>query len=352
MRNRIYEYIWAGPDGQYVHRIIQAVTQRDRGWSRWKMETCPPIEKPAVTPDEFNEARASVKRIAIGKKLRPHPMGSLNLDFLKVEDEETSMEKFKDPSRWKLPDLDTFKNKIAEDDFELGFGKSEKEKAQIIEAKASKTWRALRIGRRTRLAAFDRIDDWQNINAVFEDPKDVQSQDQEDEVEEGEKGRVPEDSQTVIVCGPTGVGKSALIALLQERQPRVFQKLVRHTTRPPKEGEVDGQDFHFVDSATFNRMSDNDQFLEVTNKSDGFDYGTSSKAANSIKDSDKVPIMEMDREVSCFLEVYFFDHNMLTCFLIVYTKHQGLEICSSHHLPLSTQHRRTGESVEESRHTP
>ncbi|KAI1878076.1 uncharacterized protein JN550_000258 [Neoarthrinium moseri] len=293
MRNRIYEYIWAGPDGQYVHRIIQAVTQRDKGWSRWKQETCPNIERPAVTPDAFNEAKASAKRMATNKRLRPHPMASLSLDFLKVEDEETAMGKFKDAARWKLPELASFKDKISEDDLELDFAKSEKEKTHIIEAKASKTWRALRIASRSRLAAFDKIDDWQDISAVFADPN-APGVKEEDE-EEGEVGRKPEDTLPIIISGPTGVGKSALIAMLQEKQPRVFQKLLQHTTRQPNEGEIDGQDYHFVDSATFNRMSDNDQIAFMSSKED-VDFGISNKLAGSIQEAGKVPILELDHE--------------------------------------------------------
>ncbi|KAH8199075.1 hypothetical protein TruAng_006762 [Truncatella angustata] len=292
MRKRMYDYIFAGPDGAYVHRILMAVTQRDKGWTRWKMETCQPMEKPAVTPAEFNDARESVKRMATSKRLRPHPMGSLNLDFLKAEDEETAMDKFKDPARWKLPDLLTFKNKIAEDDLELDFAKSEKEKAQIIEAKASKTWRALRIAGRTRLAALDRIDDWQDISAVFEEPK--ASSTEEVKEEEGEVGRVPEDMQPIIISDPEGANKSTLVIMLQERQPHVFQRVVRHTTRQPTGSEIDGQDYHFVDAAAFNRMSDNDQFVEVTNQ-DGYDIATSTKAIDTIKESGKVPLLEMDR---------------------------------------------------------
>lgn len=291
---KIEDYINHGPDGAYAHRILQAVTQREKGWTRWKMETCPPMQKAAVTAAEFNEARESAKKLATSKRLRPHPMGSLNLDFLKVEDEDSALEKLKDPARWKLPELETYKNMIANDNLELEFAKTEKEKAQIIEAKASKTWRALRIASRTRISALDRIDDWQDISAVFEDPKQAKPAEEEEEV--GEAGRFPDDKQCIIIGGPQGVGKSALIARLQEKQPRVFKKVIRHTTRQAKEGEVDGQDFNFVDAPTFNRMSDNDQFAEVTNK-DGFDIATSHKALDSIKESGKVPLLELDHAV-------------------------------------------------------
>ncbi|KAK7987619.1 hypothetical protein PG989_007934 [Apiospora arundinis] len=293
IKKRINDYILSGPDGQYVHRIIQSVTSRDKGWTRWKMEGCPPISKKPVTPEEFNEARASAKRMATSKRLRPHPMGSLNLDFLKEEDGETAMAKFKDPARYQLPDIAIFKAKIAEDDLNLDFAKSEKEKSDILEAKASKTWRALRLARRSRIAALDKIDDWQKIDVVFEDPKAVTEEPEEEE--EGEVGRKPDDKRLIIISGPSGVGKSALVSKLLERQPRVFKKLAVHTTRKPAEGETDGDEFQFVESGPFNALLDGDKFFSFVTR-EGADYGASRPSVDSIGESGKTPIVQLDQE--------------------------------------------------------
>ncbi|KAK7923253.1 hypothetical protein PG985_007324 [Apiospora marii] len=293
IKKRINEYIFNGPDGQYVHRIIQSVTSRDKGWTRWKMEGCPPISRKPVTPEKFNEARAAAKRMATSKRLRPHPMGSLNLDFLKEEDGETAMAKFKDPARYQLPDLADYKAKIADDDLNLEFAKSEKEKADILESKASKTWRALRLARRSRLAALDKIDDWQNVDAIFEDPKAAAEEPEEEE--EGEVGRKPDDKRLIIISGPSGAGKSALVSKLMERQPRVFKKLAVHTTRKPAEGEVNGDDFQFVESGPFNALLDGDKFFSFVTH-DGADYGTSRGSVDAIGESGKTPIVQLDQE--------------------------------------------------------
>ncbi|KAK8083624.1 guanylate kinase [Apiospora saccharicola] len=292
IKRRINDYILSGPDGQYVHRIIQSVTSRDKGWTRWKMEGCPPISRKPVTPEEFNEARAAAKRMATSKRLRPHPMGSLNLEFLKEEDGETAMAKFKDPARYQLPDLAVFQAKIADDDLNLDFAKSDKERADIMESKASKTWRALRLARRSRLAALDKIDDWQNIDAVFEDPNAAT---EEPEEEEGEVGRKPDDKRLIIISGPSGAGKSALVSKLLERQPRVFKKLAVHTTRKPAEGEVNGDDFQFVESGPFNALLDGDKFFSFVTR-DGADYGTSRGSVDAIGESGKTAIVQLDQE--------------------------------------------------------
>lgn len=294
MKEKITSYLQAGPDGYFFFRVVESVLSRDKGWVRWKVESCPPIERPAVSPSEFREAMNGARRLATNKRLRPTPMGSLNLQFLQEQDGHAAMEKLRDPARWKLPELNSFEDKIARDDFDLGFAGSEKEKAQILELKASKTWRALRLARRTKLAALDRVDDWQKVDAIFQDQLDDEG---EGEEEAGEKGSRPEDSQPIIIVGPRGVGKTSLIEMLIKNQNGIFEKVVQHTTRTPKDGEVNGKDYHFVDSKAFNQILDGDYFLETTER-DGAEHGTNRKLADAIMESGKVPIIELDSEVS------------------------------------------------------
>ncbi|RYP92263.1 hypothetical protein DL770_001576 [Monosporascus sp. CRB-9-2] len=292
MKERITIYLQAGPDGYFFFRIVDSVLSRDKGWVYWKAESCPPIERPRVSPAEYSEAMAGARRLATNKKLRPTPMGSLSLDFLKEDDGAAALERLKDPARWKLPDLQTFKDKIAGDDLDMDFATTEKEKSELLESKASKTWRALRIARRSRLAAFDKIDDWQNVEAIFQEQPDSEG---EVEKDDGPVGGRPEDERPIIVSGPRGVGKSTLTNMLLERQKGVFEKVIQHTTRSPKDGEVDGQDYHFVDSKTFNTIIDGDYFLEFRSR-DGFDYGTSRKSAEALVESGKIPLIILDRE--------------------------------------------------------
>lgn len=293
MKARIAEYLKSGPDGYFFYRIVESVLSRDKGWVRWKSEGCPQIEKPSVSPAEFSDAMASVKRLATNKRLRPTPMGTLSLDFLR--EEEGAMEKLKDPARWKLPDLDSFKDKIAADELDLDFANTEKEKSDLIEAKASKTWRALRIARGTRLAALDKIDDWNNVEAIFQDLPD--SEDEAAEQAPEDTGRRPGDERPIVLVGPSGVGKSALASLLLEKQKGVFGKVARHTTRSPREGEVNGEDYNFVDSKAFNTILDGDYFLEFTSR-DGVDYGTNRRTADALIEAGKVPLIQLDHEVS------------------------------------------------------
>lgn len=80
-----------------------------------------------------------------------------------------------------------------------------------------------------------------------------------------------------ILSAPSGTGKTTLIQNLLKRHPEGFGGLafsVSHTTRKPREGEVDGKDYHFVDPAAFQAMIASDRFLEWAKVHDHL-YGTS-----------------------------------------------------------------------------
>jgi len=69
----------------------------------------------------------------------------------------------------------------------------------------------------------------------------------------------------LIVSAPSGAGKTTLIRQALIDDDRGLEGLVfsvSHTTRAPRPGEVDGQDYHFVDEQVFRQMMVEDEFLE------------------------------------------------------------------------------------------
>ena len=78
-----------------------------------------------------------------------------------------------------------------------------------------------------------------------------------------------------VITGPSGVGKGTLIRTLRERMP-ALELAVSATTRPPRPGEQDGVDYHFVDDAAFLAMHSRGEFLESA-EVHGYRYGTSKK---------------------------------------------------------------------------
>jgi guanylate kinase len=75
-----------------------------------------------------------------------------------------------------------------------------------------------------------------------------------------------------VVSGPSGVGKSTVLAGLRAARPDLWFS-VSATTRPPRPGDIDGVHYHFVDPATFKRMVADGEFLEHASYA-GNGYGT------------------------------------------------------------------------------
>jgi guanylate kinase len=75
-----------------------------------------------------------------------------------------------------------------------------------------------------------------------------------------------------VITGPSGVGKGTLIRLLRERVPELALS-VSATTRRPRPGETQGQDYHFISDEEFARHVDAGDFVEWAEYS-GRRYGT------------------------------------------------------------------------------
>lgn len=81
-----------------------------------------------------------------------------------------------------------------------------------------------------------------------------------------------ENPMLVVVSGPSGVGKSTIVAELARRHPQVVP-IVTATTRPRREGEVAGVHYHFMDAETFTHLRDEGELLESA-EVHGHWYGT------------------------------------------------------------------------------
>ncbi len=81
--------------------------------------------------------------------------------------------------------------------------------------------------------------------------------------------------ELIVLSGPSGVGKSTVIAqLLSQRRDIHFS--VSFTTRKPRVGEADGVNYNFVERAEFERMIAGDELLEFAEYVGNY-YGTSLK---------------------------------------------------------------------------
>jgi guanylate kinase len=95
-----------------------------------------------------------------------------------------------------------------------------------------------------------------------------------------------------IVAAPSGAGKTSLVKALIASLPGLVVSLST-TTRPRRPGEVDGVDYHFVDTATFEAQVADGQFLEHARVFDHY-YATSRASVQAQRDQGLDVILEID----------------------------------------------------------
>jgi THO complex subunit 1 len=103
-----------------------------------------------------------------------------------------------------VPSTDSYVKGIANIELDLDFATSEEEKQGLQEAKASKTWRALRIASRTRLGRFDKVDDGKNLDVLF-DPDTA--------MEEAASSSAKDDTAGASTEAPEGQGVDSVAEL-------------------------------------------------------------------------------------------------------------------------------------------
>jgi guanylate kinase len=79
-------------------------------------------------------------------------------------------------------------------------------------------------------------------------------------------------ARLTVLSGPSGGGKSSVVAEVVRRWPQLFVS-VSVTTRAPRDDERPDEHYHYVDNATFARMIERGDFLEYAEYA-GFFYGT------------------------------------------------------------------------------
>ncbi|KAH8742272.1 guanylate kinase [Diaporthe sp. PMI_573] len=103
------------------------------------------------------------------------------------------------------------------------------------------------------------------------------------------------DLRPIVISGPSGVGKGTLIDMISAAHPGTFGLTVSHTTRKPRNGEVEGVNYYYVSPSDFSLLVSQDAFAEHASFS-GHSYGTSKQAIADQAAKGLVAILDIEME--------------------------------------------------------
>ena len=95
-----------------------------------------------------------------------------------------------------------------------------------------------------------------------------------------------------MLSSPSGAGKSTLSRLLLEKDDNISLS-ISATTREPRPGEVDGEDYHFYSQEQFNGLIESDGFLEHATVFD-HSYGTPAEPVEAALEAGKDVLFDID----------------------------------------------------------
>ncbi|MEQ1825258.1 MAG: guanylate kinase [Pirellula sp.] len=99
----------------------------------------------------------------------------------------------------------------------------------------------------------------------------------------------------VVISGPSGSGKSTVVRRLIQESELPLRLSISATTRPPRAGEQDGREYHFMGQEEFDRRRVDDEFLEYKEVfGRGYWYGTLRKEVSAGLNDGKWVILEID----------------------------------------------------------
>ena len=99
----------------------------------------------------------------------------------------------------------------------------------------------------------------------------------------------------VVITGASSVGKGDIRdALLQDKDLKLF-KSISMTTRPPKEGEIDGVNYYFVSYKDFAKKVKNKELLEY-NEFNGYYYGIPKNTIEFLTSIGKNVLIEVESQ--------------------------------------------------------
>ena len=116
-----------------------------------------------------------------------------------------------------------------------------------------------------------------------------------DEVNEGSKDK---SNKPLMIIGPSAVGKDTMINRLKKKFPKVIYKLPSYTTRPKRNGEIEGVDYYFVTKEEFSKLKNEGKLFGIQEYNNNFYASNKSKLQEALKNKAKVIILNYNIETA------------------------------------------------------
>ena len=130
----------------------------------------------------------------------------------------------------------------------------------------------------------------------------------------------------IILSSPSGAGKTTLVKLLSKKNN--FFISISHTTRKPRLNETNGKDYFFVTNQEFERLINNDEFLEYANVFNNL-YGTTRTPVIQNLEKNSNVIFDIDWQGADQIKNKKLDYKLITFFILPPSKKILLERLSN-----------------------
>ena len=121
------------------------------------------------------------------------------------------------------------------------------------------------------------------------------------------------DGIMVILSSPSGAGKTTLVDLLSKQEG--FEVSISHTTRKPRPNEIPNKDYFFVNIKEFERLINNEEFLEFAKVFDNY-YGTTRTPVIDKLNKGRNVLFDIDWQGADQIKNKKLDYKLITFFIL------------------------------------
>ena len=136
------------------------------------------------------------------------------------------------------------------------------------------------------------------------------------------------DGVMIILSSPSGAGKTTLVNLLSKLDN--FEVSISHTTRQPRQNEIQNKDYFFVNETEFKRIISNQEFLEYAKVFNNF-YGTTRTPVINILNKGRNVLFDIDWQGADQIKNKKLDYKLITFFILPPSKEVLFKRLSNRH---------------------